>query len=205
MNYFTPDLLERFASEDDRIALAAQEELEQRSERYLQHLQAITPKLPQRFREMQERFCLHDARVVGLPFNGFPLDSTLGCPPEMIWGVPFSDRLLTDFPGRWQSLLLALQLDPPPKEFLVLHYRLGQVVALNRRISLAGDRCPFLEWQYDEVDLVPADGCLEFAHSILFTDGLELQLRFLDFDYATLKPLTLPTEPEEPVRAKPAS
>jgi hypothetical protein len=33
MKFFTPDLLERFASEDDRVALAAQEELEQRSQR----------------------------------------------------------------------------------------------------------------------------------------------------------------------------
>src|SRR5262249_48231029 len=33
MKYFTPDLLERFGSKDERIALAAHEELEERSER----------------------------------------------------------------------------------------------------------------------------------------------------------------------------
>jgi hypothetical protein len=123
----------------------------------------------------------------------------------MIWGVPFWDRSFKEAPGRWQSFLLALQLDPPPKEFLVLHYRLGQVSAMNRHSPLARDRCPFLEWQHDEVDLVPADGRPEFAHSILFTGGLELQLRFLDFDYATMKPLTPPAELEEPLRSKPAS
>jgi hypothetical protein len=68
MKFFTPDLLERFGSEDDRIALAAQEVLEQRSQQYLEHLGAIKAKLPPRFREMQERFYLHDARVVGSPF-----------------------------------------------------------------------------------------------------------------------------------------
>ena len=60
MNYFTPDLLERFGSEDDQVALAAQDELEQRSRQYAEHLKGILPKLPPRFREMQERFYLHD-------------------------------------------------------------------------------------------------------------------------------------------------
>jgi hypothetical protein len=123
----------------------------------------------------------------------------------MIWGVPFWDRSLKDAPGRWQSFLMALQLDPPPKECLVLHYRLGQTVAMNRHIPLAGERCPFLEWQHDEVEIVPSDGGPEFAHSILFTGGLELQRRFQNFDYTTLKPLTLPTDLRETVRSKPAS
>jgi hypothetical protein len=82
MKFFTPDLLERFGSEDDRTALAAQEEPEQRSERYLEHLNAIKGKLPPRFREMQERFYLHEARVVGSPFTWFPLDTLLTFPPR---------------------------------------------------------------------------------------------------------------------------
>jgi hypothetical protein len=32
LKFFTPDLLERFVSDEQRLALAAQEELEQRSD-----------------------------------------------------------------------------------------------------------------------------------------------------------------------------
>src|SRR5262249_6628669 len=83
MKFFTPDLLERFGSEDDRIALAAQEELEQRSQRYLEHFNAIKGKLPPRCQEMQERFYLHDARVVGSPFSWFALDPFLPFPADL--------------------------------------------------------------------------------------------------------------------------
>ena len=194
MKFFTPDLLERFASEDDRVALAAQEELEQRSEQYAEHLKGILAKLPPRFREVQERFYLHDARVVGPVFPGFHPDLLARVHPEELWGFPFREFHPEGEPGRWPSFLLVLQLDPPPREFLVLHYRLTRVEEVRRSHPLGDERLPFLEWRHDEVELVPSDGGPEFGHSILFTNGLELRLRFRDFDYATLKPMALPPE-----------
>ncbi len=41
MKFFTPDLINRFGSEDDRIAVAAHQEFEERSEEYLRHLHEI--------------------------------------------------------------------------------------------------------------------------------------------------------------------
>ncbi len=64
MKFFTPDLLARFASEDERVALPAHDELERRSLDYHEHLKGIARKLPARFLEVQERFYLHDARVI---------------------------------------------------------------------------------------------------------------------------------------------
>ncbi|MFI5461400.1 MAG: hypothetical protein ACHRXM_38860 [Isosphaerales bacterium] len=49
-------------------------------------------------------------------------------------------------------------------------------------------------WQYDEVELIRTDRGKEFRHSILFTKGLELRLRFKDFDFATLKPIEIAPE-----------
>lgn len=56
------------------------------------------------------------------------------------------------------------------------------------------DQSPNLEWLYDEVDLIPMGDGYEFRHSILFTNGLELRLRFEDFDFATLKPIEIAPE-----------
>ena len=40
-----------------------------------------------------------------------------------------------------------------------------------------------------ELELVETGRGKEFRHSILFSNGLELRLRFKDFDFATLKPI----------------
>jgi len=63
MKFFTPDLIDTFGSEDDGIAVAAQQEFEGRSEEYLRQLHEIEVKLPERFRELLAQFYLHDSRV----------------------------------------------------------------------------------------------------------------------------------------------
>jgi hypothetical protein len=55
--------------------------------------------------------------------------------------------------------------------------------------ALREEKCPYLEWQYDEVELINTGRAQEFRHSIHFTNGLERRLRFKDFDFATLKPV----------------
>jgi hypothetical protein len=171
MKYFTAELLERFGSEDDSRALAAETELEQRAEQYARHLQGIEAKLPDRFRELLRRFYLHDARVVSPPWL-----------PDMPWLLPSASRC-------WPLFSLALQLNTPPKEILVLQYRHVTLETPCHWPSLQEDMCPHLEWQHDEVELIESTQDFEVGHSILFTNGLELRLRFRDFDFATLKPL----------------
>ena len=187
MKYYTPELLERFTSDDEPMALAAQDELEQRAEQYADHLKSISQKLPPRFRELQERFYLHDARVVWPFLPGFPPDAA-PFHPEMFWKMFEETRHQPS--GRVPSLMIALQLDAPPRELVILHYRGVQLEGMPlspRRHS----RFPSLEWQHDEVEVIPAEGTVEFLHSILFTEGFELKLQFADFDFATLKPMTV--------------
>src|SRR5262249_14231718 len=107
--------------------------------------------------------------------------------------------------GRWHSLWMVLQLDTPPKEFIVLHYRLGQFVEVSYHWPLGDEGCPYLEWLHDEVDVVPANGQPEIWHSILFSNGLALRLRFLDFDFAPLTPMAPSPEFTKVTQPRPSS
>jgi hypothetical protein len=192
MKFFTPDLIERFGSDDDRIALDAQTELEQRAENYSRNLGEFEFELPQRFRELLDRYYLHDARVIN--------HSCLGNGDTLMLGdaelrVRRTDRNQVESArDRLLSFSIILVLDTPPKEVLVLQYRSVLIDGADIHQSLREDESPYLEWQYDEVELVDTTRCREFRHSILFTNGRELQLRFKDFDFATLKPMETVSE-----------
>jgi len=192
MRFFTPDLIERFGSEDDCIASAAQQELEGRSEEYSRQLHEIEVKLPQRFRELLDQFYLHDSRVISHSSLGISESSRLGETKqvELTRGWKQSGQEESRSVCFW----LALQLDTPPKEVLVLQYRSVLIEEVDLPQSLREEECPYLEWLYDEVELIRTGSGKEFRHSILFTKGLELRLRFKDFDFATLKPIA--TTPE---------
>jgi len=60
-----------------------------------------------------------------------------------------------------------------------------------RRVETSGYGEPsrYLEWGYDEVELVQEQGAAAVRHSILFTNGVELVIVFTDFDFARLRPL----------------
>jgi hypothetical protein len=197
MKYYTPELLAHFGSEDLNVAKTARQELEQKADQYVSHLELIRPKLPPRLAELQGQFYLHDARVMGPVFPWHHPDFMMKPLYGPWWDLPLEVPEFEMDPGRLSSFVLVLQLDPPPQEFLVLHYRLVVLDEVSHHRRLREERWSPLEWLHDEVDLIPSDDHFEFEHSILFTQGLELRLHFRDFDYATLSPLELPNELKE--------
>ena len=205
MKFFTPDLINRFGSEDDRIALAAQQEFEERSEEYLRQLHEIEAKLPQRFLELLDQFYLHDSRVISHSSLGISEPGWLG------EGETKLAEFAPEWKASWQeesrslSFWIALQLDTPPREILVLQYRSAVIEETHLHQSLREEECPDLEWLYDEVELIRTGRGSEFRHSILFTKGLELRLRFRDFDFATTKPIETTRSSRRPDPATPRS
>ncbi len=69
MKHFTPDLLDRFGSEIDAIADKAQTDWEKANLDYQEHYQSIEKSLPMKFRQVLDRFELHDARLYGTMFE----------------------------------------------------------------------------------------------------------------------------------------
>jgi hypothetical protein len=186
MKFYTPEFVERFRSEDEDIALAAHDELERCADAYSQHLDEIEGKLPQRFQDLLNQFYLHDARLISHP----PLMIT-----DVEWleralraGLPAGWRFFEEGERRLPSYWIPLELDTPPREILILQYRSVSLEDAIIHESLFED-FSYLGWQHDEIDLVQIGESTEFRHSILFTRGLEIRLRFRDFDFATLKPM----------------
>jgi len=184
MKYFTPDLLARFGSEDDGIALAAQEELERRAAAYDREFHAIEGRLPRRFREFLGRFYLHDALVLALGPSTHPaLMGPTGLSSE---NVPFDwlDEAPSD-PA--SSIRMALRLDVPDGDIFLLDYGRVSVELIRPTLLLPPKTCPYLEWLNDEIELLPPENRNAFRHSILFTNDIELRIAFDDFDF---KPVT---------------
>ncbi len=148
MNYFTPDLLVRFGSENDQVADAASDEWEQLSKRYADHLRAISAGLPEAARALIDRFPLHDARVL-----------------EIGWDDKSS------------RLFIVLRLEEGPEQGVQIEYHLTAGPAVYEHGELYEEEAP-LEWLYDELDVLEGTNPPVYTHSILFTKGLELQVEF---------------------------
>jgi hypothetical protein len=80
-----------------------------------------------------------------------------------------------------QTFVMVLRLDVPPRELLVLTYRLtGEAVINAAAFAPQGDSGP-AQWMYDEV--VPVRGnSPHWSHSILLSNGWEVRLRVSDVE-----------------------
>ena len=140
MRFFTPELLERFGSEDDNVALEAQQEFEERSEEYSRQLRELGEKLPQRLRGLLDQFYLHDSRVIShSSFRDIHRHTTRDIPrlSELTHRAKRSAQEC-----RLPSFWILLQLDTPPREILVLQYRSVLIEEARIHQSLRDEDCP---------------------------------------------------------------
>jgi hypothetical protein len=139
MRFFTPDLIAQFGSDDDRIALAAHTELERRSEEYSRSLGEVELELPQRFRELLNRYYLHDARVI----DHSCLGNGDSVPPAQPQCAGLGRRPMTSegAESRLISFWMVLELDTPPRDVLVLQYRSVMIEEAGVHQSLREDEC----------------------------------------------------------------
>jgi hypothetical protein len=163
MKYMTYDLLVRTQSADEEVAEAALTEWEQACENYKRHVEEIRCKLPKPVQALLDSFYLHDAKL-----NTFGMDKDV------------EDESL---------VFIDLQLDSPRTQGLRLQYRLGGKIKAVFHAWHPEAKAQLL-WLYDEIDAVEVDlpeggRVAVFTHSILLSEGLELQLPFFSL---ALKP-----------------
>jgi hypothetical protein len=156
MKYFTPELLERFRSQDDQVASVASDEWEKRLKEYEDYLCSVRSQLPSQLRLILERYHLHDAQVL--------FAASLG-----------------------ETCQINLRLDAPPQNSLLLNYELIHQPSVIQHQGNLSPNLP-ISWLYDEVEVLHGRSRLflpqtSFQHSILLTNGLELQIPFRHFNY----------------------
>ncbi len=129
MKYFTPDLIERYASPDDEVAHAAEREWEQATKRYRRRLERILPALPAGVRRWRSRsVCLHDARVLRLGSEG-------------------------------DQFLMVVEPLTPAESLVVLTFTLDGQPEIDTEALPNGPDSTGVEWLYEEWDMDRRNGC----------------------------------------------
>jgi hypothetical protein len=152
MKYFTPDLIARFGSSDERVADKASEEWDQACELYNDYLDSVRSELPKSVRRLLEDFCLHDAKVLTMTFDEKP-----------------------------RHFSIYLQVDGQHAEqdrWLELRYRLLAPPEFRQYSGLERSGKPLQWWLYDEFGLLPDYRYPVFSHSVVFSGGWGIELVF---------------------------
>jgi hypothetical protein len=158
MKYFTPELYLEFNSPNDTVADRADAEWESAIRQYNLYLKDHRSKMPASVRMLAEKCCFHDAVLLGRQTH-------------------------EQGNGRLANLrrLLTLGLQQG-QEMIVLYYTLGASPKESKRRK----NWPFSQehkhWLYDEIAVTKetATPHVEFVHRILWSDGSELEIPFVD-------------------------
>jgi hypothetical protein len=163
MQYFTPELYQRFNSFDVEEAERADEAWDRAEAAYKERLATIRQHLPTQVTRLSE-LCLHDALVVSRGEQAEPAVGFFGGPSP----VPL--------PWLWSAVAIVSVL--AGEEVVSLIYCLSDHT--TPREAPEGWRFSKLQeqWLYDEVDM-PNDSRGPFVHRILFSSGVTLEIPFV--------------------------
>jgi hypothetical protein len=150
MKYFTPELIVRGQTEDERVLHEVEALWDERCDLYNAYLMSIKEESPPGLRRIEDSYYLHDAIVQGMGRRDgtFVIMLQLDAPPCSL--VTFTYDLMEEPHINAEALPEAARSK-------------GTVV----------------EWQYDEVEKVPGPPP-SWRQSILLSNGWEVTLHFRD-------------------------
>jgi hypothetical protein len=150
MNYFTPELLLAYGSEDEATWKEGEARWEEASDRYRAYLDTVKGAFPPGLRRIEESYYLHDATVQGMGSREgtFLVVLRLDTPPHSLLTFTYD---LTAAP--------VVRADALPAELRT--------------------RGPAPEWLYDEIEKAEGEPPT-WRQSILFSNGWEVTLNFRD-------------------------
>ncbi|HZV06990.1 MAG TPA: hypothetical protein VE999_18045 [Gemmataceae bacterium] len=87
------------------------------------------------------------------------------------------------------TFVIVLQLDAPPNDLLYITYTLTAEPLIDRS-ALPAEYCsPRMTWQYEELEVCGSGDVRHYRHSILFSNGWEIQVPFRDVRLAAVRPI----------------
>ncbi len=181
MKYFKPELLARCRSRDDDLAESAAKEWEEAVAAYQARFNAVFPRLPSEVGGLCSRFSLHDAKMLGAAFGT----------EKALFGILLQLERSSGHTGK------VLELNYQP----VAGPNSGVVVKTNA--SRQGGSRQEVWVLYDEFDFDEEHGF--FTHSLLLTDGREIEVRFTNLTVRLLDEVVTPVHLPEGERKWPAA
>jgi hypothetical protein len=157
MKYFTPELLERFGSDDPAIYKAAEAEWDEQCERYNNYLNSVKDTMPAGLRAIEENYYLHDAVIQAIGQRGlaFTIIMQLDNPPYSLLTVTYD---LVEEPVIKQGVLSPERCTP------------------NTHV----------EWRYAEIEC-RSTAPPTWLQSVLLSNGWEVLLHFRNVDVQQAK------------------
>jgi hypothetical protein len=162
VNYFTPELIVAYGTDDLEIWKEAEAKWEAACQQYNSALASLKPKFPPGLLFLEDRYSLHDAvvRGMGRRKETFVIVLQLDTPPQ---------PLLTLIYDLVEEAIV--QRDVLPPEYC----------------STGGH----IDWQYDEIEKVDGEPPT-WRHSILLSNGWELTLHFRNIQVEEMQALIPP-------------
>jgi hypothetical protein len=159
VKYFTPDLIARGQSDDNRVLNEVEALWDERCADYNAYLASIRNALSPGLRHIEGNYYLHDAivRSMGYREDQFVIVLQLDTPPRSL-------------------LTFTYHLIEPPR------------INPNVLPEEACSRGDIIEWQYDEIEKVQ-DESPTWRQSILLSNGWEIVLHFRDIEVAEMQAL----------------
>jgi hypothetical protein len=109
------------------------------------------------------------------------------------------DSVVESLSRRGDRLVMVLRRDVPPRDVVTVTYLLAGEPVINKEALPAEQRCPQMEFLYDELDVLPEGDQKVFVQAILFSNGWEMQLHFRDVEVVFAEPLYPGPTPAAPV------
>jgi hypothetical protein len=179
MNYFKPELLARCRSQDDDVAEEAAREWEGAIAAYEARLQSIRPRLAPSVRRLCSRYSLHDAKVLGATSKS----------RKPLFGILLQLEGVSGHSGE----VLELNYQPVAGPIGGVH------ITTHPSLDSGSRREAWV--LYDEVDFDEEHSF--FTHSLLLTDGREIEVCFNKLMVRTLDEVLTPLQITEGERTWP--
>ena len=177
MKYFKPELLARYRSSDDGVADAAAKEWEEALAAYQARFKVVRGKLPPGVRRLCSKVSLHDAKVLGVAYGN----------EQPLFGI------MLQLEGSQGQRGEVLELNYHP----VVGEKGGIHIGTHSSSERAAHRDVWI--LYDEFDFDEEHAFC--THSLLLTDGREIEIRFHNLTVRRLKQVfTPPHLPEGEVK-----
>jgi hypothetical protein len=110
-------------------------------------------------------------------------------------GVLLHDAEVLNINRCADQFVMVLRKDIPPRDVVTLTYTLAGEPIVDREAFPAAYRSGVMRFEYDEFDVDEQGGPATFTHSILFSNGWEVRVRFRDIQVSLAEPIYPPGVP----------